>query len=127
MATRPMKEITGLPGLEGNTYTFVQLDDTLSQSGKAADAKKTGDEVSQLKSASKLLDEYIPGTTQTITFDAGGNVQSITHSAGGAAVRTDVFTFGSDSITEVRTLSTGESLTIVTNTTTLATTITYAA
>lgn len=51
MATRPMKEITGLPGLEGNTYTFVQLDDTLSQSGKAADAKKTGDEVSQLKSA----------------------------------------------------------------------------
>lgn len=51
MATRPMKQISGLPGLEGNTYTFVQLDDTLTIAGKAADAKKTGDELNNLKSA----------------------------------------------------------------------------
>jgi lysophospholipase L1-like esterase len=46
-----MKQISGLPGLEGNTYTFVQLDDTLTTAGKAADAKKTGDELNNLKSA----------------------------------------------------------------------------
>jgi hypothetical protein len=45
-----MKQISGLPGLEGNTYTFVQLDDTLTTAGKAADAKKTGDELNDLKS-----------------------------------------------------------------------------
>lgn len=55
MATRPMKQISGLPGLEGNTYTFVQLDDTLTTAGKAADAKKTGDELNDLKSASDNL------------------------------------------------------------------------
>lgn len=51
MATLPMKQISGLPGLEGNTYTFVQLDDTLAVTGKAADAKATGDEIGGLKSA----------------------------------------------------------------------------
>lgn len=37
-----------LPGLS-NRYTFTQIDNTLEESGKAADAKKTGDEISQLK------------------------------------------------------------------------------
>lgn len=74
----------------------------------------------------KLLDEMVPDTTQAIAFDqTTGNVQSITHSSNGVAVRTDVYTFGTNTITEVRTLSTGQSLTIVTNTETLATTITY--
>ena len=125
MANIPQKTIK-YPDLP-DTYTFLQLDDTLSTAGKAADAKKTGDELTQLKSASKLLDEYIPDTVQTINYDASGNVASIVHTANNAAVRTDVFTFAADSTTEVRTLSTGESLTIVTNTETLATTITYAA
>lgn len=70
--------------------------------------------------------ENIPGTVQSIAFDASGNVQSITHMAGSTAVRTDVFTFGDGAITEVRTLATGESLTIVTDTDTLETTTTYA-
>ena len=75
-----------------------------------------------------LHEEYIAGTTQTIAFDSAGNVQSITHKDGSDnTVRTDVFTFAANSITETRTLSTGESLTIVTNLTTLETTITYAA
>lgn len=69
--------------------------------------------------------EEIAGTTQTITFDAAGNVTQITHMGATAAVRTDVFTFGTEIITEVRTLNTGDRLTIVTNTTTLATTVTY--
>lgn len=74
-----------------------------------------------------LLHENIPDTTETITFDSSGNVSTIVHTNGiNVAVRTDAFTFGTGTITEVRTLNTGESLTIVTNTTTLTTTVTYA-
>ena len=84
-------------------------------------------QLGDLKSAFALHAEEIDGTTQTITFDSSGNVSQIVHAANGAAVRTDVFTFGTNTITEVRTLNTGESLTIVTNTETLVTTVTYAA
>ena len=90
-------------------------------------------EVTSLKSAlgkdeitSLLLADPIPDTVQAITFDTSGNVQTITHSRDGAAVRTDAFVFADGSITETRTLATGESLTIVTNTDTLVTTSTYA-
>lgn len=85
------------------------------------------DEVIELKSTLTLLEETIPDTVQTITFDSSGNVQRITHVRNSATVRTDVFTFAVSTITEVRTLNTGESLTIVTNTDTLETTTTYAA
>lgn len=88
-----------------------------------ADAQE---KVTSLKEDLMLQEETIPDTVQTITFDSAGNVSAITHTANNVAVRTDAFTFGTDTITEVRTLSTGESLTIVTNTTTLQTTITYA-
>lgn len=74
-----------------------------------------------------LLHDEIPDTVQSITFDSTtGNVSTITHMRDNTAIRTDVFTFGTGTITEVRTLNTGESLTIVTNTTTLQTTVTYA-
>ena len=94
-----------------------------------------GGELSDLKGAAQLDEKYalllhdeIPDTTQTIAFDSSGNVSTITHTNGSnVSVRTDAFTFAANSITEVRTLSTGEMLTIVTNTTTLVTTVTYAA
>lgn len=92
-----------------------------------ADYAELSDDVTELKSAFALFQENIPGTVQTIAFDSAGNVQSITHMEGITAVRTDVFTFGASTITEVRTLATGESLTIITNTDTLETTTTYAA
>jgi len=74
-----------------------------------------------------LLSEMIPDTVQSITFDSAGNVSTITHMRSNTAIRTDAFTFGTSTITEIRTLNTGESLTLVTNTTTLQTTVTYAA
>lgn len=74
-----------------------------------------------------LFREELPGTVQTILFDASGNVQSITHTRNNVAIRTDGFTFAENTITEVRTLSTGETLTIVTNLITLETTVTYTA
>ena len=84
--------------------------------------------ITQLSKDDLLQFENIPGTTQTILFDANGNVQSVTHkNSSNIAIRTDVFTFTDNSITEVRTLNTGESLTIVTNLVTLVTTVTYAA
>ena len=84
--------------------------------------------MSDLKSAIALQEETIPDTTQTITFDASGNVSSIVHKDGSNnTIRSDAFTFGTNTITEVRTLYTGETLTIVTNTDTLVTTVTYAA
>lgn len=74
-----------------------------------------------------LLSDVIPDTVQSIAFDSAGNVSTITHVQSGTTVRTDAFTFGTSTITEVRTLVTGESLTLVTNTTTLQTTVTYEA
>lgn len=64
---------------------------------------------------------------QTIAFDSAGNIQSVTYKENNVVVRTDVFTFAASTITEVRTLASGESLTIVTNTDTLETTTTHAA
>lgn len=105
------------------TATHITVD------GERYDLQDKGlaQEVSDLKSAFALFQENIPGTVQTIAFDSAGNVQSITHTEGATAVRTDVFTFAVSTITEVRTLASGESLTIVTNTDTLETTTTYAA
>ena len=74
-----------------------------------------------------LQSDEIIDTTQSIVFDQQGNISSITHTdLQNEVVRTDSFTFGENTITEVRTLSTGESLTLATNLTTLVTTVTYA-
>jgi hypothetical protein len=82
----------------------------------------------QLKINALLLHGEIPNTTQTIAFNqTTGDVSTITHARGNTVIRTDAFTFAEGSITEARTLNTGESLTIVTNTETLVTTVTYAA
>ena len=73
----------------------------------------------------KLRAEVIPDTVQAITYDASGNISQVTHSSGATVVRTDAFTFGTGTITEVRTLSTGQIMTLVTNTETLQTAVTY--
>lgn len=74
-----------------------------------------------------LESDNIIGTTQEVTYDSSGNVSSVLHKKSGTTIRTDTFTFGDHTITEVRTLSSGQSLTIVTDTDTLITTTTYAA
>ena len=82
-------------------------------------------DVSDLNQQISASGDMIPDTVQTIAYAADGSVQSVTHTRNGTVVRTDTFTFGDDQITEVRTLATGESLTIVTVLSTLVTTITY--
>lgn len=132
-----------------------ETDTTLSVSGKAADAAATGqaisdeaeartqavtaeeqarqaadttlgNDVDDLKSAMSLLHDEIPNTVQTYTF-TDGSVSQVLHKSGNTTVRTDTFTYATNTITEVRTLNTGESLTIVTNLQTLETAVTYAA
>ena len=75
MATKPLKTIK-FPTLE-NTYTVPQIDATLSVSGGAADAKKTGDEISSLKEdlsavveSNSYTDETIINNTPTFTVGA---------------------------------------------------------
>ena len=79
-----------------------------------------------MKVISDLEKDEIENTVQAISFDnQTGNISRIVHTRNGVTVRTDVFTFGTNTITEVRTLPSGESMTIVTNTSTLQTTVTY--
>ena len=100
----------------------VVVDSSLTISGAAADAKVVGN----LKSAMNLLHDEIPTTVQTYVF-TDGSVSQVLHKSGNTTVRTDTFTYATNTITEVRTLNTGESLTIETNLQTLETTVTYAA
>ena len=105
----------------GANYTHVDISD-----GTDTTRHYLEDQDARIKA--KLQADEIPGTIQFIAFDSSGNVQTITHKDGSNnTVRTDAFTFADNSITEVRTLNTGESLTIATDTTTLTTTVTYAA
>lgn len=57
MANKPLKTIK-FPGLS-DTYTVPQIDNTLEVTGAAADAKKVGDEISDLKDDLNELDEKI--------------------------------------------------------------------
>ena len=109
------------------------IDSTLTQSGQAADSKTVGDEIADLKDdlsesdvLQKLLHDNVPDTVQNYTF-TDGTVSKVEHKSGNVIKRSDVFTYGTSSITEVRTLDSGESLTIVTNLSTLETSVTFAA
>lgn len=89
-----------------------------------SDYTALSEDVSDLKEDFILQMDEIPDTVQSYAF-ADGTVSQISHMRSGTAIRTDVFTYGENTITEARTLNTGESLTIVTNLTTLETTVTY--
>ena len=123
MATKPLKSLK-FPGLP-DTYTVPQIDDTLTETGGAADAKVVGDKISEQNVMALLTASEIPDTTQTYTF-VDGAVSQVVHADGNdVVVRTDSFTYAENTITEARVLYSGDTLTIVTNLTTLETTVTY--
>ena len=134
--TEPVEQAEIISATESWLDTHVDpqtgyvVDNSLSISGAAADAAACGELKSALEDSDTIallhMDE-INDTVQSIVFDSVGNVSTITHVRNNVTIREDEFTFGNGTITEVRTLNTGETLTIVTNTNTLQTTITYAA
>ena len=66
--------------------------------------------------------DYIKGTTQSITFNLDGTIASIAHTgANSVIVRTDTFTYGLNTITEVRTLAGGATKTTIFHTDTYET------
>ena len=73
--------------------------------------------------ASQLaLQENIKGTNQFIIFNGDGTVQKVQHKDGlSALIREDVFTYATNLITEVRTLTLGGTLTLINHLDTLET------
>lgn len=71
------------------------------------------------------LQNEIRGAVQTVTLNADGSIAGVVHKISGTTVRTDVLTYSGTTVTEVRTLASGESLTLVTDTDTLAVSTTW--
>lgn len=92
----------------------------------AASAEAAADAAANAGYAVNLRTDEIPDTVQSYTFTDGA-VTLVQHKRGNTVIRSDAFSYGDGTITETRTLNTGETLTIVTNLTTLETTVTYAA
>lgn len=101
----------------------ITLNVLCTESDFAADIDELSRQLSDDEVNEMLMNSSIPGTTETVTFDTNNKPASVTHTASGVAVRTDVFTWGTNSVTEVRTLANGKYVTLVTNLTTLVTTI----
>lgn len=120
--------IKGLPDTAAaQAYSYAAAADSAAAQ---ANVYKTAAEAAAERAATydhTLYLEELPGTTQTVAFGNNGEVASITHKRGTSLVRTDTFTYSGNTVTETRTLSTGETLTKVTNLDTLAATVTYTA
>lgn len=73
MADRELKSFQ-FPGIPGVTYKIPEADATLTQAGKAADAKKTGDEISTLKDdlSEELSRRYVAPFTPEYRVITGG-------------------------------------------------------
>lgn len=83
MANKPLKSVK-FPGL-GDTYTIPQVDTTLAVTGAAADSKKVGDEITELKADFTQLDGKIAATL--ITNTASGAIASFPDGADGVPVK----------------------------------------
>lgn len=110
-------ETTGAEVLDSIPADYTQLSE---------DVDTLKDDLSDVNDRLLLLDDNVPNTVQTYTF-TNGSVSKVEHKNGNTLIRSDIFTYGETTITETRTLNTGSVLTIVTNLTTLETTVTYTA
>lgn len=106
-----------------STFTVTNAEALIDDTAGAGDTDK-------LWSADKLimvdlLENNIPGTTATATYNDDGDLASIVHTASGSntAVRTDTFVWGETTVVETRTLANGTYITITTNLDTLETVV----
>lgn len=81
------------------------------------------DDVADLTRQINHFDDNLPGTVQTVNFGADGKPSSVVHTKNGATVRTDAYTWGDGTVTETRTTADGSYITMVTDLSTLVTTI----
>jgi len=80
-------------------------------------------EVDDLTRQINHFDDNLPGTVQTVNFGADGKPSSVVHTKNGTTVRTDAYTWGDGTVTETRTTADGSYITMVTDLSTLVTTI----
>ena len=69
MANKPLKSIK-FPGLN-DTYTVPEVDDTLATTGAAADAKKVGDEINDLKADLEQIIQHESDSTADNAYSVG--------------------------------------------------------
>lgn len=81
------------------------------------------DDVADLSRQINHFDDNLPGTVQTVNFGTDGKPSSVVHTKNGATVRTDAYTWGDGTVTETRTTADGSYITMVTDLSTLVTTI----
>lgn len=82
-----------------------------------------GGNIKITRNNNSALHNEIQGTTRNATFNPDGTLQKLSHlnSTTSELVREDVFTYGVDIITEVRTLANGSTVTFIYHTDTLQT------
>ena len=90
---------------------------------RKAELDEIDDRVTSLNQAINVFDDNLPGTVQTVNFGSDGKPASVVHTKNGTTVRTDTYTWGTGTVTETRTLASGAYVTMVTDLTTLVTTI----
>lgn len=81
------------------------------------------DVIDNLEDVIVLLSSKITNTTQTITFNSNGDIISIVHNRNNLIVRTDTFTWNTNSVVERRELTDGKYIIITTNLNTFETII----
>lgn len=87
------------------------------------DTGTVGKELTELNRQINHFDDNLPGTVQTVNFGADGKPSSVVHTKNGTTVRTDAYTWGDGTVTETRTTADGSYITMVTDLSTLVTTI----
>lgn len=127
--TEDYTDLENKPSIAGVTLSG---DKTLEDLGIAADddLDDVAEDVSRALNAiqgveqeEKILRSELLGVSTSVVMDGNGNPTSITYIKDNATVRTDTFVWGTDSVTETRTLANGKYITITTNLNTLAQTI----
>ena len=109
----------GFVGTEEEWIAYVQ--------GNGAHLDELEDDIDEVLARQEILAEEIPNTVRAYTFSSDGLLTQVLHKRGTATIRTDAYVYTTGSVTETRTLNTGAVMTIVTNTETLQTTVTYTA
>ena len=103
-----------IPALSGTNYVWADVGD-VEVSGRTLSGN-TGSEIETRMS----LTSSIPNSTQTVAFNSDGTLKQVLHKdASGVVVRTDNYTYSGNTITETRTLATGENMIFVLDTETL--------